>query len=48
MKKSLAIFSIAVFMGIAFDLPAQTDPFFKGKTIRIMAVPGDSTKAGLV
>jgi tripartite-type tricarboxylate transporter receptor subunit TctC len=40
MKKSLAIFSIAVFMGIALDLPAQTDPFFKGKTVRIIGGSG--------
>ena len=40
MKKSFAILSIAVFMGITLDLPAQTDPFFKGKTIRIIGGSG--------
>lgn len=40
MKKSAAIFTIAVFLGFAPALQAQTDPFFKGKTIRIIGGSG--------
>lgn len=40
MKKGAAIFTIAVFLGFAPALQAQTDPFFKGKTIRIIGGSG--------
>lgn len=42
MKKSAAIFTIAVFLGFAptATLQAQVDPFFKGKTIRIIGGSG--------
>lgn len=40
MKKGAAIFTIAVFLGFAPGLQAQTDPFFKGKTIRIIGGSG--------
>jgi tripartite-type tricarboxylate transporter receptor subunit TctC len=40
MKKSAAIFSVAILLGFAPALQAQTEPFFKGKTIKIIGGAG--------
>jgi hypothetical protein len=40
MKKSAAILTLAFALGFAPALQAQNDPFFKGKTIRIIGGSG--------
>jgi tripartite-type tricarboxylate transporter receptor subunit TctC len=40
MKRCTATFTIALFLGFAPALHAQSDPFFKGKTIRIIGGSG--------
>jgi tripartite-type tricarboxylate transporter receptor subunit TctC len=40
MRKRVAIFTVAAVLGLAPALPAQTEPFYKGKTIRIIGGSG--------
>jgi tripartite-type tricarboxylate transporter receptor subunit TctC len=40
MRKRVAIFTVMAVLGLAAALPAQTEPFYKGKTIRIIGGSG--------